>query len=304
MITYETGVATDPTDLLDKLAAFLSSNGWTATVPASGDYVFASGGSNSIIAGVDAQATYWQRRGATEVNAALAWDAQPGNSGVSDGMTLGAGPYTAYHFWVGDEDGVEYVHVTVEIAANSFKHWVLGNLVKYGSWGGGTYCDSTENTFEFFGMPQPEDTRHRFICDANNNTIEHAHIWVDYDGKSSPNWQRVRNIGTASVDCCSGTWRNGGFNAALANVLDQEWNLRTPLVPAVYLAKRGSFLLSPIGRIPNFRNVTINNYVAGQIVTYGSDEWMIFPTFVRYATFPGNGILSSGLYGVAHKMPA
>src|SRR5690606_24499136 len=140
---YETGVADSPIDLLTKLMVFVELNGWTADGGSSGFVIYNGASGIGIFAGVQATSNELQTRACLGFSGGLAWNAQPGNAGVTHVMNLGAGPYTAYHFWVGDEDGNDYVHVTVEKTAGEFRHWALGRLVPFGSITGGVYCDST-----------------------------------------------------------------------------------------------------------------------------------------------------------------
>ena len=299
MVNYQTGVATDPTDLINKLNTFLDAHGWTTDSPASGAVVISNG---TIFAGIAVTTTEWQRRGCTGFSGGAAWNAQPGAAAFTDICNWGAGPFTAYHFFVGDEDGIDYVHVSVEVSANTFRHWVLGGLVKSGAFVGGTYCDSTFADFSnIFAMPEADYAGHRHICDATSD-VQVSHIWADYDGKATPNWQRMRSAGnTADVDACTGSSRNKGILAFMTGTQDQGWNLRTPLFPATYFANRAANLVSPLGRIPNFRLVSVRNFTAGEIITYGSEQWQIFPVFVRHTSTPGTGVLSSALYGLAHR---
>lgn len=305
MVNYETGVATSPSDLLAKFLAFLATCGWQSGTPISGDAVIWNDATGTIYAGIDATTTEWHRRGCTGFDSGLAWDAQPGAAAYTDICNFGAGPFTAYHFFVGDEDANEYAHMAVEVTAGVFRHWVLGSLVKAGSYTGGTYCDSVfrDSTSNPALINNAEWRGHRHIGDTVNLDREHAHIWVDYDGKASPNWQRVR-VATNALnddDACLGSGRSTGIMAAGWIAQDQAWNLRTPMFPIMYFARRASSLMSPIGRIPNTRFVSMRNFQPSEVVTYGSEDWMIFPMFARYETTPAAGTPSSGLYGIAHK---
>lgn len=299
-VNYETGVANDPADLLTKLITFITGLGWSADVPLSGDAVLSRG---TIFAGVDATATTWETRGCLSFDSGLAYNAQPNNAGITMQVLWGAGPYTAYHFFVGDEGGRHYAHVTVEVTAGSFKHWVLGELVKSGTWTGGTYVDGVRASTNSLTMNNAHTGDHRSICDANNTASETGHIYIDYDSKVN-NWGILKAADEIDeADSLSGSYRSDGIYASVWGVGDQGWNLRTPLFPAIYFANRGSNLKSPIGRIPNFRFVHLRNFTPGEIVTYGSQEWQVFPMLVRYDTQPTQGNVSTGHYGYAHLRP-
>lgn len=299
-VNYETGVANDPADLLSKLVTFCTAHGWTAQNPASGDKVLSNG---TVFAGIDATATGWDTRGCRSFDGGLAWNAQPGNSGITQNTLWTAGPYTAYHFYVGDEDGAQYIHVTVEITAGSFRHWVLGQLVKSGTWTGGTYVDSVRASTTSTDMDSSTSTNHRSICDANNENSESGHIYCDYDSKTD-NWCLLRAADAiADADAACGSNRSSGIFSSIYTVGDIGWNLRTPLLPAIYTVNRGSSLKSPIGRIPNFRFVSMRNFTDGELVTYGGQTWQVFAMLIRRDTSPGDGNISSGYYGYAHLRP-
>ncbi len=294
---YETGVASDPTDLLNKLRTFLASHGWTASVPLSGDVVLHKG---AIFAGVDATATVWNTRGCLSFDAGLAYNAQPNNSALTHDMNLGAGPFTAYHFFAGDEGGQEYAHVACEISAGLFRHWALGSLVKSGTYTGGVYTDSTYLDTSTNVINSSGSGEHRHICDSANTTKEGAHIWIDYDAKAN-NWQQLRAYDQTTSTACLGSTRGQSLHIGLIAIGFQQWNLRTILFPMHYFANRASSLRSPIGRIPHMRALNIRNFFPGEIITVGGDDWMVFPVFQKQLTTPGNTVPNSGLYGYAYR---
>lgn len=64
----------------------------------------------------------------------------PYNSTVSSGrrITVGNGPYTAYHFFT---DGTtKYIHVVLEYSPGLYRHFSFGTINKIGTWTGGQYA--------------------------------------------------------------------------------------------------------------------------------------------------------------------
>ena len=301
MVAYETGVATSPSDLLGKLGVFIEANGWSYDGGSSGAVIYNGASGVGIFAGVNATATEIHTRGCLGYLGASAWNAQPGHSGITHIMNLGAGPYTSYHIWVGDEDGNDYVHLTVEKTAGEFRHWALGKLVPYGSMTGGVYSDSTLLTDSAGQRNSPDSSLHRHLCDANQNTAL-GQVWVDYDGKVNT-WQGVQNAGVFTTTLHCGSTRTLGLYANFMNIGYQRWNFRTPQWPMLYFANRAGSLRSPIGRMPNIRAINVRNFFPGQEVTISGDTWKIFPVFQKQTEAVGNDIVSSGLYGYAHLMP-
>ncbi len=301
-VNYQTGVATSPTDLLTKFLTFIGAHGWDHGTPSSGDAVIWNGSASTIFAGIDATATQWQTRGCLSFSSGAAWNAQPNNSGLTHSVTFGAGPFTAYHFYVGDEAGAHYAHCTVEFSSGNFQHWVLGQVVKSGSMTGGVYADSSDYNSAPGHINQPDDTSHRFVCDTSNSQSETGHIHVDYDSKVN-NWQKLRAVSAIDANACIGSYRGSGLQLIPIAIGSAKWNLRTVLMPALYFANRASSLRSPLGRIPNFRFVNMANFSPGEVVTYGSENWQVFPVFSRQSAVVGATTLSSGLYGYAHRRP-
>lgn len=298
LTAYQTGTASDPADLLSKLAAFAAANGWTAATPASGR-VLSKG---NIYVGMNTDADELFMRGCLSYSAGSAWDAQPNNAAVTMAINLGAGPYTAYHFFVGAEGGKDYLHAAVEIAASIYRHFVIGSLIQSGSYTGGTYVDGVRWSASTLYMNVPASSQHAAICDAPSS-VGNGHIWIDYDSKTD-NWQREGAYNDFATNKFVGNHRGEGILDVPDGVIGyQRYNLRTPLWPAQYFVNRASNLRSLAGRIPDFRLVHMKNFVPGDILSIGGVDWMIFPTCQKTDTW-GSGsssVPSSGYYAYAYR---
>lgn len=304
-VAYQTGVASSPSDLLAKMISFIALNGWTYVVPSTGDAAISNGESSgqAIACGIDVvTANQWQTRGCEQINAAVGWNAQPGRANQTHTCNWGTGPFTAYHLWVGDEDGFEYVHLSVEVTSGEFRHWALGQMVPFGTIVGGVYSDSTFLATNDSLKNAPEYSGHRHLCDAGCND-QGAHVLLDYDGKVGGHWQAVTQAGSVDANFHTGSNRSLGIIAPFMTIGYQRWNLRTPMWPMIYFANRASSLRSPIGRMPHIRSINIRNFFPGQTYTIGSEDWMVLPVFQKQIDSVGSGIVSSGLYGYAHLMP-
>jgi hypothetical protein len=297
---YETGTATDPADLISKLATFAAGDGWTVNTPVSGR-VFVK---DTVVVGMDTDADEVFLRGAIAYDAGAAWDAQTNNAAITVAVNCGAGPFPSYHFFSGEEDGACYLHAAVEISAAIYRHFVFGELIKSGSYTGGVYVDGTRWSATAGTTNNPDSTFHQTICDANNSSsAETGHIWVDYDGKAN-NWQRVRPSTSADTACYGGT-RSSSIDAYLSSVPFMDWNLRNLMKPLRYFANRASGLRSPIGRIPHMRFIHMDNLTPTEQFTLGGDTWIVLPITQRTESF-GSGsssIPSSGMYGYAYRLP-
>jgi hypothetical protein len=270
LTAYETGVASSPADLLDKMETFAGSNGWTVSTPTSGK-VFRK---DTIVVGASSDSDELFLRGAITYNSGAAWNAQDNNSGQTLAINLGTGPFTAYHFFLGAEDGNDYFHGVVEVSANIFNHFAFGRLVRSGTYDGGVYVEGTRWSTSSNQAGNPNSASHITIADANGTTAG-KHLWIDHDSKTN-NWQS--GVSSTAATSYLGNGRNGGMlNVQLINIGFQRYNMRTPLWPAQLFVRRASSLISLAGRLPDFRHVSIENFVPGDIITIGGVDWMLFP---------------------------
>ena len=299
-MAYETGVASTPQDLINKLCTFAAANGWSQHTLNAGRGV--SNG-NVVLAFAWTSTEMWTQA-ATAIDTGAAWDAQPGTSAIVHKCDLGAGPYTAYHFYAVTEDSKPLLAACVEISAGIFRHWIGCDLVKFGSgWTGGTYTDSVNWNDGSSTFDEPDSTFHRTIADAtHSNADESGHFRCEVDGQT-PGWCTVNDANDfTSPGRGTGSGRsNGKWNTLLQDVHYQRWNLRTPMWPVELFVNRPSSLRSPVGRVPAMRFVSLRNHAPGEIVTVGGDNWQFWPICARTDTPGDNTNTSSGYYGYAYK---
>jgi hypothetical protein len=297
---YETGISTSPADLLSKLVTFAVANGWTSTLLGTGGALSKGG----IHVGIFSDSDEVFLRGGTSSSGA-AWNSLTNNPGYSVAIDCGAGPYVAYHLFAGEEEGSEYLHVAVEFASGRFRHFSFGNLVKHGAYTGGTYVDGVNWNESISWANSPDAQQHQVICDANvQSGAGTGHVYSDFDSKTN-NWVRIFEAGAlATTTAGVGSVRTQGINSMFPNLSYARFNLRNLTAPLTYFANRGSSLRSPLGRIPNMRQVGMLNLEPGAILAIGGDEWKCFPITQRTDTWGASSLVeSSGPYGYAYKMP-
>lgn len=151
-MAYQTGSATDLSDLLEKLSVFAASLGWVVDgfTPGSSPTLFLHNADG-----------YWSfGYGRTQYNSNnkkygllvccntgysgdSSWNAQPGSSYNAKGYYSGAqttdlnlSAYISYDFF----GTAQYLHVVVQIAAGVFRHFGIGTLNKEGDYIGGQYA--------------------------------------------------------------------------------------------------------------------------------------------------------------------
>lgn len=298
-MAYETGTATDPSDLLTKFCTFAVTNGWTSNSPSTGR-VLSKG---TVVAGLFGQATTFDIRGAITVANGSAWNAQTGNSGTTAQCDIGAGPYTAYHFYALTESGKDLLACCVEIVAGVFRHFLIADLIKAGTFTGGTYVDCVVWNDSSTEANDPGSTYHQYIADTpHGNSPQSGHAWVESDGGSST-WGRVLDSDNFTLRGICGSVR---YHARVANLEGngyERWNLRTPLIPIELAVTRNSSLRSPLGRVPAIRNAHMRNHTPGEIINIGGADFQLWPWCARTDAWGSNSstVPSSAYYGVAYK---
>lgn len=304
MAVYETGTATGPADLIAKLEVFAAANGWTVNTPTSGK-VFTKGG---IYFGLNWDTDDVWVCGATGYNAGSAWSAQPGASVSQCRSNDMAGPFQTYHFFTGTAP--DYIHVVVEKTAGVFKHFVFGQMIKHGSYVGGEYIGAV---YWHMAMPSasvtpnhpngnyhctPFDVAGQLTTASNRGAVR-----ADIDGKTN-NWMIFNYVHNYSGNYAKGVVRSpGGILESLHERSPSEFNQLTPLLPMLIGVERGSGLVSPAGYVPDMRYVNMTNFEPSELITIGSDEWLVFPLIQKTATWDNlsSMVPSSGTFGFAYK---
>lgn len=90
----------------------------------------------------------------------------------------------------------------------------------------------------------------------------------------------------------------------LVPLLSQQpsaWNGEAALLPIRAHSKRPSYRISLIADLEHARNVRIDNVSPGEVLTLGTDKWMVFPWYAKNAAERdcGSGKNHSGTFGWA-----
>ncbi len=153
-MAYQTGTATDQTDLMSKLSTFAQANGYTEdyysgankhlSLSRSADNLYVS----FMWDGVDYIGMF-QALGYAGGSAESPWnqadDSGNGNSDFDSNpdqgrqvSAIGAGAFTAYHFFA---DTSPYtIYIVLEFSPGLYRHFGFGLIQKTGTWTGGAWC--------------------------------------------------------------------------------------------------------------------------------------------------------------------
>lgn len=308
-MAYETGSASSPNDLLDKLRAFLLANGWTINsfitigsgrrLHVSKGSIFANfrsyTGENLTSANdVNGQTTataFWGIgfNPSDGYNAANLWCQQPGYpnySGAKGGyLNQMSSAIPSYHFFTYSD--IDEVHVVVEFVTGRFQYLGFGQIARYngsasgGRWiGGGTQNDS--------GLP------------SSNG--------MDYSSGGAAMIPFRESYYSGSTSCCSSFirvnidnhdgWAGGGKTASnspspIAAISAEYWDgdtasfttspytWQTQLLPYMIGIVRSDAAISPFGEIKNLRRLDITNYLPAEEFSLGPDTWKVFPLYQK-----------------------
>lgn len=315
-MAYLQTTANNVSDMLDTIASFATGLGWTvernntqvsdgnrrilSLSRASADYAhFFSGLSFDTIhtmrsIGIDTGAT---------------WSAQPNRGCYSQSNFLSAGPYA--NFWLFGESGSNpYIHCVVEHAAGRYRHFGVGQLIKRGTWTGGSYSYGTywsQASTEIANASHPShDTPFSEARQGSSSTAVGC-IRCDDTDATANNIAGVDNRYlpyNSSSSRRAATGFRGGNHGYVQNGMGlsgfgfTNYNQRGHLIRFQNFVTVSGGFWRPIGEPPGLRATNMNPYVAGEEVTIGSDIWKIFPLARKGITA---GLESSGDQAIAYK---
>lgn len=153
-MAYQTGTASDQTDLMNKLSTFAQANGYVEEYYSSGNrHLSLSRSTDNLYV-----AFYWdavntiamyQALGFSVGNQEAPWD-QANDSGngnatipgsIENGRQvsrIGTGPFTAYHFFA--YANPYNIYIVLEFSPGLYRHFGFGKINKTGTWTGGAWC--------------------------------------------------------------------------------------------------------------------------------------------------------------------
>lgn len=299
-MAYQLTTATSIDDMLNTIATFATGLGWTVDR----NNTFTSGANTRRIltisrAGAD-YAHFASELATTKltlhtmrsVGVATTLDllSQPSRSTYSQTNLLSAGPYV--NFWLFGESGSNpYIHCVVEHASGRYRHFGIGELIKKGTWTGGSYChgtfwnqtanftdliSSTQHFCPFDDVAQSSGSNNGAIrcdeCDATANAIsgvDNRYLTYEY-GISRRAMTGAR--GSAPGGILYMHEAMGTQDYCFSN-----YNQRSHLVHYSHFISAASGYYRYIGEPPAIRGANIDPFQAAEEFTVGSDTWKIFP---------------------------
>lgn len=298
---FQTGTANSPSDLQTVIETFCQAHGWTLT------------------SGVLSKGSIYVRLttpSANELRIEGALDA--GFTSLCPQYARIFNTVWPVAYWIFAHASPDTVLLVVRYNVSEFRWLGFGTLEKkVGSWTGGEWfaashsysstslaCWSYDNGFGGGGYPQG----------AGGGSGTGAPFWKlsaytgthVFDGNSflhceldSVNWLYDATYPTAGLGYA---WIPDAAGELLRRQ-PSAWNSEPVLVPLTLHMPRADSKFSELGSLAHLRVLKINYHEPGDVITLGSDTWMVFPFIKKNSTYPDNEAYNadSGCLGWAIK---
>ena len=307
-MAYETGSASSPNDLLDKLRAFLLSNGWSINSFAvigsgrrlhaarNGIFVNFRSYQNENLSGAndvnnESTSGFWGIGGnpSDGYSGANLWCQQPGypNYGGAKGgyMNQLSSAIPAYHFFTYAD--IDEVHVVVEFVTGRFQYMGFGLLDRYNtSASGGRWMSMPTNTIaqlpSTFGIDYSGGggSMVPFRASHYTSTVSTCSSFIRVNIDNHDGWAGEGNgVGTSPSPIVAVGPHHYWFDMEVATVSPYTW--QTQMFPYMIGISRSGAAVSPFGEIKHLRELDITNYLPGEEFSLGPDTWKVFPLYQK-----------------------
>lgn len=318
-MAYQNGTAISPADLLQKLAVFLTANGWTQDLSVAdgagwrlhahkgGVFINLRAAINEAQASLfDGVYTYpWSGialYGGTGFTPGNTWKTQPGGplgngtaSVVGAGSPMASGAISGYHFFA-DITGDTIVAV-IEKTAGVFTHFGWGSsLEKLGTWTGGPYFFAALDGYwmSYNYASQDAGCQYSALCPGSARTNPNTFVRVDVDaftgkwvglGDETTGFRGYTGKRGSSCWVWSGTSAGAPSYARLNERCTNALNGQSLLLPIRFTVERDAGGYSFIGSLPHIflTNACAKGFTPATVYPWGTDQYMVFPG-------PANGV--------------
>ncbi len=326
-MSYQTGTATDVDDMLGKLSAFAQANGWTEekVVAGSGNgssselYLEKGGSHFQFQAQLDTvhpnlyhavsqnlDEPFLNMYGSTGFNGANDIDDQPGTNGLRVTTNWLLPNFTAYHFFTDSSE--TYLHIVIEVIANEFRHMHIGVLDPIGVYTGGEYVQGLFHDQSSTFIDQPQNFQHGWPWfNIGNGTGRRHWLRVDIDGVD---WKSPGSLTSPSAYLPPIQGSGQGYpledfleskTATTKAAQPQTFNSTLVLFPIPLHIVRSSTQWTPVGKPFDLRMCNMENVAPSTTITFGGDEWLIFPIVQKKDPSIRDNLPNSGFIAYAYK---
>lgn len=328
-MAYETGTASGQTDLMSKLSTFAQANGFTE------DYY--SGGNRHLSLSRSADNVYvsfmWDGVDYIGMFQALNYsgshDEEPWNQDDDSGngnedfdtnpdqgrqvSAIGAGGYTAYHFFA--YTNPHNIFVVLEFAPGLYRHFGFGQIDKVGIWTGGAWCAGHlwNPAVAFSQYDAPTSSVHSVLMDGgmgpggvsyglyNENAGGTLHVeglpgmdaatkWGHSVANDTDDDKILNDRGDNLRIRVAGGCRRGPALSQYGRFLPDLSTGFIPIIPMEVFYNRADASYDGwyyLGRMHNIGHIHLHGIDPAQELTVGSDTYIAFP-MVRKSVIGGN----------------
>jgi len=315
-MAYQTGSATDQTDLMSKLSTFAQANGYTQ------DYYNGTNRHLSLSRAADNLYVSFAWDGVDHIqmyqalNYESAHDEEPWDQDYDSGngtnqpdtypdrgrqiSKIGNGAYTAYHFFA--YTSPHNIHVVLEFSPGLYRHFGFGKIYKTGSWTGGAWCGghlwNWAPQYEAYSVPA--HNTHSVLMDGalypsttyNIDAGGTLHCESLPGQAAAGKWGHSLDPSTEDAKVgedrasnsrvrIAGGCRKGVAISQFGYVLPDLSNGWVPIMPMevfYYRGEDGEDGIYYLGRMHNIGHIHLHGIDPGQELTIGADTWKAFPT--------------------------
>lgn len=306
-MAYETGSATDRTDLLNKLRIFLVADGWTQNAWAEETWTSPStetgyrlhvnkGNLYVNFRTKDETAKrfwelYYSNSGTYPIsgigcNLSLGYSGETdpmketgyiGKGGLGVGNSTGSflpnitGAVISYHFLT---YGTECA-VVVEGSAGVFTHLTFGTFT---GWNGGEYawCSGPHGSHRLGGIWRPSFSASGDFPITYLISIDDEELWMVGGSDAYTNEQYAVSSLCYNYQTYAEQWN--GLLGSLLCCPPSETGV-VPLLPIYFATLDANFYKTPIGYLANMRILNFTGRLTGDIMTIGDETWFLFSNF-------------------------
>lgn len=314
-MAYQTSTSiTSAAQLLDVLASFLSSNGWTV------ERNTLSGATRTVTlrkTGVTDYIHLYNDGGSIGMCGSTGYDAgqpatdQPGGTVDLTYANVQAGPFPKVWFFANGNE----VHVTVRRSdiTGAYCHFAFGCLTKYGSYVGGTYFDGSYFNTENTGSGEWNGSDHGLFgygsqfcgsvrVDHDGYTDRWLKLYGGFDQQERKAMTQVGPLDVTNEYTLDQNYPTFELGRLVGAADDNAFSARSVLHTIEVAVRRAGtpVYYSPVGYIDNTRYISLAKFSPEEEITIGSDTWVVFPVARKAEPNPANDApIGTGVFGYA-----
>lgn len=301
-MAYETGSATDPADLLDKLRLFCIAESIVVNEflnDGTYDILSVQIGTGFFSLGYDSANEEIVGYQATGFTTSTAWGAQPNatQSSNAQGSTTNLVPdstISIYHFFY-FPGGM--LHVAFLNSDGLWRTFGLGELVKYGTYTGGAFMYNNYRSTNTSQIDQPYSSSHSNGPMGTAASGREPVLRVDHP--SANYFYYIGENDTLATRGYSNQQVTGSQGEILLSTPSSSSQATsTDVISYSIVSDANTDKTIPVGELPDCRIINLFNYNAGD--TYDTD-WLVFPLVRRDDPDLREDLHNSGYVGLAFR---